>query len=153
MESYSSQPALLVLICFALHIHIDLFPGGSGSKESACSAGYPGFIPGSGRSPGEGNGYLLQYSCLENSNGQRSLASHSRWGHRESDMTEQLSTAEHSTHLSSAQLSTCLEAKQWHHYYMLYGYTWKYDLLCIFEVFCLLLVLLIFCIVFLSLFH
>ena len=33
-------------------------------------------------------------------------------GHRESDMTEQLSTAEHSTHLSSAQLSTCLEAKQ-----------------------------------------
>ena len=91
MESYSSQPALLVLICFALHIHIDLFPGGSGSKESACSAGYPGFIPGSGRSPGEGNGYLLQYSCLENSNGQRSLAGYTPWGHKESDMTEQLS--------------------------------------------------------------
>ena len=42
------------------------FPGGSDSKESACSAGDMGLIPGSGRSPGEGNGYPLQYSCLEN---------------------------------------------------------------------------------------
>ena len=36
-------------------------------KESACSAGDPGSVPGLGRSPGEGNGNLLQYSCLENS--------------------------------------------------------------------------------------
>ena len=36
-------------------------------KESACSAGDAGSIPGSGRSPGEGNGFPLQYSCLENS--------------------------------------------------------------------------------------
>ena len=36
------------------------------SKESACNAGDPGSIPGSGRSPGEGNGNLLQNSCLEN---------------------------------------------------------------------------------------
>ena len=43
------------------------FPGGSDSKESACNAGDLGSIPGSGRSPGEGNGYPLQYSCLENS--------------------------------------------------------------------------------------
>ena len=35
-------------------------------KESACSAGDQGSVPGSGRSPGEGNGYPLQYSCLEN---------------------------------------------------------------------------------------
>ena len=42
------------------------FPSGSDSKESACNAGDPGLIPGSGRSPGEGNGYPLQYSCLEN---------------------------------------------------------------------------------------
>ena len=42
-------------------------PGGSDSKESACSAGNPGFIPGLGSSPGEGIGYPLQYSCLENS--------------------------------------------------------------------------------------
>ena len=42
------------------------FPGGSDSKASAGNAGDPGLIPGSGRSPGEGNGNPLQYSCLEN---------------------------------------------------------------------------------------
>ena len=42
-------------------------PGGSDGKESAGSAGDPGLIPGSGRSPGEGNGYTLQCSCLGNS--------------------------------------------------------------------------------------
>ena len=41
-------------------------PGGSDGKESACNAGAPGLIPGSGRSPGEGNGNPLQYSCLGN---------------------------------------------------------------------------------------
>ena len=40
--------------------------GGSDGKESACNAGDPGFIPGLGRSPGEGNNNPLQYSCLEN---------------------------------------------------------------------------------------
>ena len=42
------------------------FPGGSDSKESACNAGDAGSIPGSGRSPEEGNGNPFQYSCLEN---------------------------------------------------------------------------------------
>ena len=42
------------------------FPGGSVGKKSACNAGDPGSIPGLGRSPGEGNGNPLQYSCLEN---------------------------------------------------------------------------------------
>ena len=42
-------------------------PGGSAVKVSACQAGDVGSIPESGRSPGEGNGNLLQYSCLENS--------------------------------------------------------------------------------------
>ena len=42
-------------------------PGGSDSKESACSEGNPGWISGLGRYPGEGNGYPIQYSCLENS--------------------------------------------------------------------------------------
>ena len=42
------------------------FPGGSEVKASACNAGDLGSIPGSGRSPGEGNGNSLQYSCLEN---------------------------------------------------------------------------------------
>ena len=43
------------------------FPGGSGSKEPACNARDHGSIPGLERYPGEGNGYLLQYSRLENS--------------------------------------------------------------------------------------
>ena len=42
------------------------FPGGSVGKESACNAGEPSSIPGLGRSPGEGNGNPLQYSCLGN---------------------------------------------------------------------------------------
>ena len=44
----------------------DAFPGGSAGKESACNVGDLGLIPGLGRSPGEGNGNPLQYSCLEN---------------------------------------------------------------------------------------
>ena len=42
------------------------FPGGSDSKASVCNAGDPGLFPGLGRSPGEGNGSPLQFSCLEN---------------------------------------------------------------------------------------
>ena len=42
------------------------FPGGSDGKEFTCNAEDSGLIPGSGRSSGEGNGYFLQYSCLEN---------------------------------------------------------------------------------------
>ena len=42
------------------------FPGDSEDKVSACNVGDPGSIPGLGRSPGEGNGNPLQYSCLEN---------------------------------------------------------------------------------------
>ena len=45
------------------------FSGSSAGKESACNAGDPGSIPGSGRSPREGNSYSLHYSCLENSTG------------------------------------------------------------------------------------
>ena len=43
------------------------FPGGSASKESTCNVGDLGLVPGLGRSPGEGKGYPLQYSGLENS--------------------------------------------------------------------------------------
>ena len=43
------------------------FPGGSDSKESSCDAKRPGSSPGLGGPPGEGNGYSLQYYCLENS--------------------------------------------------------------------------------------
>ena len=44
----------------------EAFPGGSDGKVSAYNAGDPGSVPGLGRSPGEGNGNPLQYSCLEN---------------------------------------------------------------------------------------
>ena len=47
-----------------------------------------GSIPGLGRPPGGGHGNPLQYSCLENPHGQRSLAGYSPWGHRQSDATE-----------------------------------------------------------------
>ena len=57
------------------------FPGGSGSKESACNTGDPGSIPGLGRSPGEGNGNQL--SCLENPDELETMASrrvrHDQW--------------------------------------------------------------------------
>ena len=58
------------------------FPCSSVSKESACNSGDLGSIPGSGRSPGEGNGNPLQYSCLENPMDQRRLAGYSLWGHK-----------------------------------------------------------------------
>ena len=60
MISFNSQSNAVTGI---LHI---IPPGGSGGKASACNAGYPGLIPGSGRSPGDGNGNQLQYSCLDN---------------------------------------------------------------------------------------
>ena len=47
--------------------NISDFPGGSDGKASACNVGDLGSIPGLGRSPGEGNGNSLQYSCLEKS--------------------------------------------------------------------------------------
>ena len=70
------------------------FSGGSdGKKKSSYLVGDLGLIPGLRRSPGGGHGNPLQYSCLENPHGQRSLAGYSQWGHKELDMTEQLSTA------------------------------------------------------------
>ena len=58
------------------------FPGASAGKESACNAGYMGWLPGLERSPGEGKGYLLQYSGMENS------MDYSPWGRKELDTTE-----------------------------------------------------------------
>ena len=72
------------------------FPGGSNGKESACSVGDLGSIPGLGRSPGRGNGTSLQDSCLENPHGQRRLAGYSPWSRKELDTTEKLNTTQHS---------------------------------------------------------
>ena len=70
-----------------LYVYIDMgFPGGSDSKESACNAGDPGWIPGSGRSPGGENEYS---SILPGKiHGLRSQVGYSPWGHKESDTTE-----------------------------------------------------------------
>ena len=53
------------------------FPSGSDLKESACNGGDLGSILGLGRSPGGGHGNLLQYSCLDNPHGQRSIVGYS----------------------------------------------------------------------------
>ena len=60
-------PVYVYVSVFASDLSIVPFPVGSESKESAFNVGDLGSIPGSGRSPGEANGNLLQYSCLENS--------------------------------------------------------------------------------------
>ena len=75
---------------------ITVLPGGSDGEAFAYNAGDLGLIPGSGKSPGEGNGNLLQYSCLENPHYQRNLEGYSPWGCKELDMTERL-TLEKST--------------------------------------------------------
>ena len=64
--------------------HVGVFPGVSGSKESAHNARDPSLIPGLGRSPGEGNGNFLP----EEFHGQKSLTGYSPSGGKESDMTE-----------------------------------------------------------------
>ena len=68
-----------------MHVH---FPVGSDGKESACNVGEPGSTPGSGRSPGEGNGNPLQYSCLDNSIDRGAWGCNSPWGCKEPDTAE-----------------------------------------------------------------
>ena len=65
------------------------FPGGSLGKESACNVGDLDSIPGLGKSPGGENDNPLQYSCLKDPHGQRSLEGYSPRGCKKSDMTEQ----------------------------------------------------------------
>ena len=65
----------------------------SDGKDSACNAGDLGSIPGLGKSHGGGHGNPLQYPCLENPQGQKSLVGASLWLCKESDTAEQQSTA------------------------------------------------------------
>ena len=94
-QTQKLNPHLLHL----LHWQVDSLPtelpgkgflDGSDGKESACNAEDLGLIPGFGRAPGEGNGYPLQYSGLQNSM-DRGLVGYSLWGCKESDMTKRLS--------------------------------------------------------------
>ena len=75
----------LVIDCINKFIYA-FHPGGSDGKESACSAGDPGLIPGSGRSPGEGNGYPLSVSLPGEFHGERCLEGYSK----ELDTTEKI---------------------------------------------------------------
>ena len=80
LDPWLSASATL-LYCYCSEGSTLGFPGGSAGKESACNAGDLGSLPALGRSPGEGKGYPLQYSGLEN---------YSPWGRKESDTTKQL---------------------------------------------------------------
>ena len=75
-----------ICVCITLNLFSYLvftfflgFPGGSDAEESACSTGDLGLIPGLGRLPGEGNGNLLQYSCLESSMDRGTWWKYSPW--------------------------------------------------------------------------
>ena len=80
------------------------FFDGSDNRELACNAGDLDLIPGLGRSPVGEHGNSLQYSCLENSHEQRSLAGYSPLGHKQFDMTERLNT-QNPEHFKSTNLS------------------------------------------------
>ena len=87
--------SLVVWVLFKqLILGFEFIQGRSNGKESACSARDPGSIPGSGRSAGEGKGYSLQYSCLDNSR-EKPGGLQFMGGHKESDTTEQLTTSLH----------------------------------------------------------
>ena len=80
-------------IQWSIVLSIVSFPGVSDSKASACNVGDPGSIPGSRKSPGEGNGNPLQSSPTllpGKSHGWKSLVGYNPWGHKESDTTERL---------------------------------------------------------------
>ena len=80
------------------------FPSGSDRKETSCNARDLGLIPDLGRSPGGGHSNPLHYSCLENSQGQRSPAGYNPWGLKELDTTEQLSIAHYA---NAKSLQSC----------------------------------------------
>ena len=82
----------VVFIFMSSSFYACLIPRDAVVKNPPTNAGDVGLVLGSGRSPAEGNISSLQYSCLENLHGQRSLADYSPWGHRELDMTEHTHT-------------------------------------------------------------
>jgi len=75
--------------CLMVLIGWEAFPGGSNGKESACDVRDLGSIPGSGRSPGEGNS--TPAFLPGEFHRQRNLAGYSSWGHKKSDTTERIS--------------------------------------------------------------
>ena len=70
---YALEYDIYLSLSDLFHSFLGSFPGGSDGKEFACNVGDLGSSPMLGRTPGEGNGNPLQYSCVENPHGQRSL--------------------------------------------------------------------------------
>ena len=86
-------------------------------KDPPAKAGGAGSIPGSGRSPGEGNGNPLQYSCLENPHGQRSLVGYSPWGHKgvRNDSVSKYNSNNNMTETTWFNVAKCFKFKKIHH--------------------------------------
>ena len=85
------------------------FSGGSVAKNVPANAGDTGSIPGSGRCPGEGNGNLLQYSCLDNPTDRGAWQVTVPWGHKESDMTELIHAHMHThTYIGVCAILVCI---------------------------------------------
>ena len=95
MRSYTLYFLFQIAFCHTIYFYVVSplplgIPGGSDGKESACDAEDSGLIPGSGRSPGEGNGNPIQYSCLENPMGRGAWQATVHGSHKELDTTKQL---------------------------------------------------------------
>ena len=86
---------IVIFIFMSSSFYTCLIPRDAVVKNPPTNAGDVGLVLGLGRSPAEGNISSLQYSCLENPHGQRSLADYNPWGHRELDMTEHTHTHTH----------------------------------------------------------
>ena len=81
------------------------FLGDQDGKKSACNVGNLGSIPGLERPPGGGHDNPLEYSCLENPHGQRSLVGYNPWGRKELAMSVRLSTQHSVKHASRSPYS------------------------------------------------
>ena len=81
------------LASFVYHYVYEGFLGGSVEMSLPANVGDTGSLPGSGRSPREGTGNLLQYSCLGNPMDRGAWQAYSHWGHKESDVTERLNNS------------------------------------------------------------
>ena len=95
LAGWSYDIDILEVIRYMIPLPQATFLGGSDGKESACNVGELGSICGLERSPGGGHGNPLQYSCLENPQGQRSRVSYIPWGCKELFTSEQLNTKGH----------------------------------------------------------
>ena len=97
-EKTHGKPGLRRELCPGFRQELGLSRGSDG-QESTCSVGDRASIPGSGRSPGEGNGNALQYSCLENSVDRGAWWAAVDGGCKKSEMTERLSISLSHTHI------------------------------------------------------